>query len=140
MNGRKTEHINMEAVPVTAIFFSCRRLGLLTRCVDAFIEHNAYPIEEMIIVNDSGDEDIHRQLQETYPHFTLILNKENVGLMKSIDLGYAHIKTEYFFHCEDDWMVTKQGFMGRSVAIMKENPHIEEVWLADYNNHPLDSY
>ncbi len=124
--------------PVTAIFFSCRRIGLLRRTIDAFIDHNNYPISEIIIVNDSADEDIHLQLKESYPDFTLVLNKENVGLMKSIDLGYAHIKTEYFFHCEDDWMVTRGEFIEKSLAIMRQRAEIEEVWLKDYNNHPMD--
>ena len=124
--------------PVTAIFFSCRRLELLKRTVDAFIEHNGYPLEEIIIVNDSGDKNIHSQLENLYPDFTLVLNEENVGLMKSIDFGYAHVKTEYLFHCEDDWMVTKGGFIEKSLAIMTDQYFIEEVWLKDYNNHPMD--
>src|SRR4030042_6595509 len=100
---------------VTAIFFSCRRLYLLKRTIGAFIEHNDYPLEDIIIVNDSADSDIHSQLKLLYPNFTLVLNKENVGLFKSIDLGYEYIKTEYFFHSEDDWMVIRGGFIEKSL-------------------------
>lgn len=124
--------------PITVIFFSCRRLNLLQRTVNAFITHNTYPIYEFIIVNDSTDSFIHERLRQLYPDFTLVLNKENVGLFKSIDLGYAHVKTEYLFHCEDDWMVTKDGFLPKSLWIMQNNPMVEEVWLKDYNNHPMD--
>lgn len=124
--------------PVTAIFFSCRRLGLLKRTLEAFISFNTYPLREIIIVNDSGDPEIHEILQKHYD-FTLVLHPENVGLIKSIDLGYAHIKTEYFFHCEDDWMCTgRGGFIEKSLAIMQNRPDIEEVWLADMNKHPID--
>lgn len=125
---------------VTAIFFSCRRLGLLERTVDAFVRSNTYPMKEIIIVNDSGDEAIHESLREDYPDYRLILHKKNEGLIKSIDLGYEHIMTEYFFHCEDDWMCNgKGGFIEQSLAIMESNKQIEEVWLADYNKHPIDS-
>jgi len=123
---------------ITIIFFSCGRLHLLKQTVAAIMEHNKYPLQEIIIVNDSADKNIHKQLKYLYPDFTLVLNEENVGLMKSIDIGYAHIKTEYFFHCEDDWLVTKGGFIEKSLAIMKDHPEIEEVWLKDYNKHPLD--
>lgn len=124
---------------VTAIFFSCRRLDLLSKTVDAFIRANTYPIYELIIVNDSGNSEIHNQLRKQYPTYTLALHEENVGLMKSIDLGYKYIDTEYFFHCEDDWMCTgKGGFIEQSLDIMTSRPDIEEVWLDDYNNHPLD--
>jgi hypothetical protein len=125
--------------PVTAIFFSCRRLAILRRTIDAFVKANSYPLQETIIVNDSGDRAIHENLKKEYSDFTLVLHKENMGLIKSIDLGYEHIKTEYFFHCEDDWMCTGPGgFIEKSLAIMLEHKYIEEVWLADMNKHPID--
>ena len=123
---------------VTVIFFSCRRTGFLYQSIKAFIEINKYPISEFIIVNDSGDEDIHRQLRETYIGATFVFNKENEGLIRSVDLGYSHIKTDYFFHVEDDWCVTKPGFIEQSLTIMQERADIEEVWLVDYNNQPLE--
>lgn len=33
----------------------------------------------------------------------------------------------------------KGGFIEQSLAIMESNKQIEEVWLADYNKHPIDS-
>lgn len=125
--------------PVTAIFFSCRRLNLLKRTFDAFMKINTYPIFEYIIVNDSGNVAIHEQLKREYPDVTLVLNKENVGLMKSIDLGYSHVRTNYFFHSEDDWMMTEDGAIKQSLAIMLSHPEIEEVWLQPIlNKHPTD--
>jgi len=123
---------------LTIIFFSCRRLDLLYRSVKAFIEINKYPIVDFIIVNDSGDKGIHLQLKNTYSNATFVFNKENMGLIKSIDEGYGFIGTEYFFHCEDDWCVTKGGFIEQSLAIMESRPDIEEVFLADYNNQPFE--
>ncbi len=34
-------------------------------------------------------------------------------------------------------MIVRPGFIERSLKIMRD-PKIEEVWLADYNNHPLE--
>jgi hypothetical protein len=124
---------------VMAIFFSCRRLHLLKQTVEAFIKSNTYPIEEIIIVNDSGDKEIHEQLKRDYSDFTLVLNEFNVGLMKSIDLGYSHVKTPYFYHSEDDWCNNdKGGFIEQSLAVMEANPLIENVWLANMNNHGFE--
>ena len=123
---------------VTVIFFSCRRLDLLYRAVGAFIKFNTYPISEYIIVNDSGDKTIHEQLRNTYEGVTFVFNEKNVGLIKSLDLGYSHIKTEYFFMCEDDWMVTKGGFIEPSLTIMKTIPNIEHVWVKIMNAHPVE--
>lgn len=123
---------------VTVIFFSCRRLEILKRSVWSFIKHNTYPITEYIIVNDSGDPKIWKQLEESYEGATFVFNTENVGLIKSVDLGYEHIKTEYFFHDEDDWCVNKDGFIDKAVKILNCNPMIEEVWPMDMNAHPVE--
>jgi len=125
--------------PVTVIFFSCRRLALLDRVIRAFVGLNTYPnVGTHIIVNDSGDPKIHDELRRKYEDFTLVLNKENIGLIKSVDIGYSYITTDYFFHLEDDWLITKEGFIERSLDIMNERADIEEVWLRDYNEHPLE--
>jgi hypothetical protein len=91
-----------------------------------------------IIVNDSGDPKIHDELKQKYKDFTLILNEKNVGLIESVDIGYSHITTEFLFHIEDDWMITKGGFMEKSLDIMNIRADIEEVWLQDYNYQPLE--
>lgn len=123
---------------VTVIFFSCRRLEILKESVFAFTVLNTYPIKEFIIVNDSADPAIHKQLKNTYVGAKFIFNKKNVGLMKSIDLAYPHIKTEYFFHAEDDWKLTNGRFIENSMKIMKDRPEIEEVWPRLFNIHDAE--
>jgi len=124
---------------LTVIFFSCRRLALLHQSVKAFLQSNTYPITDFIIVNDSGDPEIWKQLENTYRGASLVLNPENVGLIKSVDIGYSHITTEYIAHFEDDWCCNgKGGFIEKAMTIMEYEPMIEEVWFADYNEHPLD--
>lgn len=123
---------------LTVIFFSCRRVHLLYQGVKAFLEHNTYPFVDFIIVNDSADAEIHEQLRKIFQGATLVLNERNVGLMASIDNGYAQVKTDYVLHFEDDYCVKKGGFIEPAIEIMEARPDIEEVWFADYNNHPLD--
>ncbi len=126
-------------IDVSVIYFSCRRVELLKRTIEAFNKFNTYPIKEFIIANDSGDPAIWEELRKTYPDYTIICHPENVGLVKSIDLGYSHIKTEYFFHSEDDLEVRRSGFIEKSLAIMTEKPEIEEVWLGNWNSHPVEA-
>lgn len=129
----------MESEPITAIFFSCRRLHLLRQSLESFIENNSYPLKEIIIVNDSADPSIHDRLRKYFSDYRLILNKENVGLFKSIDIGYAEVQTPWAFHCEDDWMVIKDGLIEKSLKIMKSRSDIEEVWTSNLNNHGVES-
>ena len=125
-------------IPVSVIYFSCRRIALLKDTIAAFNKFNTYPIEEFIIANDSGDPLIWEELRETYPDYTIVCHPENVGLVKSIDLGYSHIKTEYFFHSEDDLRCIKGGFIEKSLTIMQEHSKVEEVWLGNWNSHPIE--
>lgn len=126
-------------IPMTVIFFSCRRTELLKQSVASFVKNNSYPIDEYIIVNDSADKKIHQKLREYFDGAIFVFNEKNVGLIESVDLGYRHIKTEYFFHCEDDWCVIKDGYIENSLKIMLANPMIEEVWPQVMNAHPVDS-
>ena len=124
---------------LTVIFFSCRRLKLLYQSVKAFLDSNTYPFVDFIIVNDSGDEKIWDELERMIPKATFVFNDKNVGLMQSIDNGYAKVKTDYVVHFEDDWCCNgKKGFIEQAMEIMRVDSNIEEVWFADYNNHPLE--
>jgi hypothetical protein len=125
---------------LTVIFFSCRRLKLLYQSVKAFLDSNIYPYVDFIIVNDSGDEKIWDELERVIPSATFVFNGENMGLIQSIDNGYAQVKTDYVAHFEDDWCCNgKKGFIEQAMKIMDLRKDIEEVWFADYNKHPLDS-
>lgn len=123
---------------ISVIYFSCRRIELLKRAIQSFNIYNTYPIEEFIIVNDSGDPLICEELKHMYPGYTIVCHPENVGLVKSIDLGYMHIKTEYFYHSEDDLECIRYGFIEKSLAIMENCEDIEEVWLGNWNVHPVE--
>lgn len=123
---------------LTIIFFSCRRLELLKQSVWGFVNHNNHPYEDFIIVNDSGDPVIWDKLRHDYEGATFVFNEKNEGLIKSIDNGYARIKTPWLFHCEDDWMMIRGGFIEKSLSIMKAHPEIEEVWPEDFNGHPIE--
>lgn len=133
--------------PITVIFFSCRRINMLRETLMSFLNFNKYLIQELIIVNDSGEAKYQNEIIETcgfaethqtVKKLTLIFNEINVGLMRSIDIGYKYIDTEYFFHAEDDWKLTAPGFIEKSMALMKARPEIEEVWPQLYNIHDAE--
>jgi hypothetical protein len=110
---------------------------MLKKSVWSFVKVNTYPIVDYIIVNDSGDPAIHKMIEDNYEGATFVFNSENVGLMKSIDFGYQHIKTNFFLHIEDDWVI-KVDFIEKALAVMKEHPEIEEVWPCIMNFHPIE--
>jgi hypothetical protein len=123
---------------VTEIFICFRRMDLIKQTVEAFVESNTHPVEEIIIVNDSCDKEIHKQLKEMFPKYHLIFGDKNEGQMKSIDRAYAEVKTKYVYLSIDDWCCNgEKGFIEKALVVLKNDPMIEEVWFADYNGHPL---
>lgn len=119
---------------VTLFITSCGRPDLLRKTLDSFLKFNTYPIEEAIIVEDSGilnSIDFVHELCTLFP-CTVIYNEKRLGQMASMELGVKHIKTPYTFHCEDDWIFYDYGFIEESMNILKSNEKISMVFLRSY--------
>jgi len=126
---------------VSMVITSCGRTDLLEQTLYSFFKYNTYPIEKVIIVEDSGVQQDFRKVQELVPtDLEIIINKENIGQVKSIDAAYAKVKTDYIFHCEEDWEFFKSGFIEKSFEILETNPKLITVWLRGYDdtkNHAI---
>ena len=58
-----------------------------------------------------------------------MFNKTKKGQIQSIVEAYKLIKTPYIFHCEDDWVYTRKGFIKDSLKILDYDSKIIQVWL-----------
>jgi SAM-dependent methyltransferase len=129
-----------ESSLVSVVLTSCGRLDYLQRTIETFNKFNTFPIHEFIIVEDSGNKAVHKAVKTLYPDYTIICNPKNIGLVASIDKGYAEVKTPFIFHCEEDWEFTRSGFIEKSLEILLICPEIMQVWiraLNDTNGHPF---
>jgi glycosyltransferase involved in cell wall biosynthesis len=113
---------------VTLVVTSYNRIDLLKRTIESFNRVNTYPVN-VIIIDDSGNEQIHRSIRATYPEYKLILNEKNIGLVESIDKAYAEVTTPYIFHSEDDFQYTRSGFIEESLKLMESEPTIFRVGI-----------
>lgn len=129
---------------ITMVITSCNRFELLKRTVYSFLGNNTYPIEKFIIIDDSAMVYMHKQLEHEFgAMFELILNTQRIGQTASIDKAYARVKTPYIFHCEDDWEFYRPSFIEKSLAILKHDAQVLQVWLREHNDtngHPIESY
>ena len=116
---------------ITVVITSFNRLDLLKIAISSFNRFNTFPIKEFIIIDDSGNEEFHKEIRKLYPSYTLILNKSNIGLVESIDKAYALVTTPYVFHSEDDYEYYRPGFIERSLVVLENDPKIMQVWLRD---------
>lgn len=100
---------------VSIVLTACDRLDLLERTLKSFVKFNTYPIEQILIRDDSGLESIWNQTKTvmgmTIPYRWKLLPGGQVGQAKSIDLLMKEVKTPYVFHLEDDWEFDRSGFI-----------------------------
>lgn len=109
--------------PYTVALTSCRRFDLLERTLGSLLPRLDGPIAEVIVIEDSGDRGVHdvvRRFSGGRLKFRVIVNEPPIGQIRSIDRLYANVRTEWIFHCEDDWEFFSDGFIESSFAVLKE--------------------
>src|SRR5271166_2504486 len=90
---------------ITLCLTSCNRFDLLQQTLDSFFSLNTHPINRFLITEDSGNVEMQKKILDNYgSKVELIFNAVNKGPYHSIDYMYSQVKTDYIFHCEDDWI------------------------------------
>ena len=140
-----TSNLSDKENKVCAVLTSCGRLDLLKATLNSFILNNTYYIEKFIIIEDSGDKEIGEELiklnEEKYKSmFTIVLNEKQIGQTASIDKAYDMIKDEcdYIFHCENDWLFYKRGFIEDSIKVLESQPKVLQAWIRPKNDGILN--
>ncbi len=128
---------------VTVVLTSCGRLDLLKKTLASFFECNTYPLEDFILIEDSAKASL-KDVKNCIPaefrnSVSIIINKTRLGQVHSIDKAYKNVKTKYVFHCEDDWLFYRSGFIEESIKILATDEKIFSVWLRSYY-HDLFEY
>lgn len=120
---------------VTLFVTACKRPDLLETTLKTFVKYNTYPIEEVIIMEDSGQQGIDDFAHSIFSCPVRILyTKKNRGVMRSIENGLQYIRTPYVFQSEDDWEFYDYGFIEKSFEILKKNSNITVVQLRSYQD------
>jgi hypothetical protein len=123
---------------LTAVFTSCDRHDLLKETLDSFIrvQCGGSKPDRTIIIEDSAAA-MPGWLRENIHYYSANLGKVEwvsnecrMGQIYSIDRAYAMVKTDYIFHCEDDWVFNLGGdWMVESRKILEKYPTILQVSL-----------
>lgn len=118
---------------ITLVVTSCARFELLKRTLESFDVFNTAPIRSVIITEDSGDEAVRQCIPEHWrEHTQFLINNPRLGQLRSIDAAYALIKTRWVFHCEDDWVFYRPGFVEDSLVLLEDDPQALQVWLRSH--------
>ena len=120
--------------PYTVCLTSCARFDLLARTLSSFLPRLEGQCERIIIGEDSGDcgvLDTVERFRPGAPTIDVILNRHRLGICRNIDRIYEEVRTEWIFHCEDDWEFFRGGFIRESFEVMQKNDSISSVNLRD---------
>ena len=120
---------------VTVVLTSCGRFDLLEKTLNSFFAHNTYPIRRFVLVEDSGKDEIGDAIPVEYrDRIDLIVNNPRIGQVASIDKAYRQVETDYIFHCEDDWLFYRPGFIEDSKVILEAEPQAIRTQLRSYHH------
>lgn len=113
----------------TCVLTSCGRFDLLEKTLFSFFKYIDVMPVAFIIIEDSGDQRIYEILEKFDYSFHILLNPQNLGQAKSIDIAYSQVNTPYIFHCEDDWEFYRMGFIKESLSILQKHKYVSIVQL-----------
>lgn len=112
---------------ITFVLTSCGRFDLLEETLTSFLNYNTAPIHRYLIIEDSGDDAVRRVTEKMPVPIDVIVNKPKLGHMASLDRVYPEIKTPLAFHCEDDWVFYRTGFIEESMIVLDQDPSVSVV-------------
>ena len=121
----------------TIVLTSCNRFDLLQKTLTSLFSHLDIAPKEFILVEDSGNTQIYDVVAKFEQPIRVILNPQNLGQIKSIDLAYSQVTTPYIFHCEDDWTFIRSGFIQESFQLLEKLPHASLIQLRGRAENPV---
>jgi len=97
---------------------------LIDRAVSALLEQKLLP-DEIIVIDDASTDDslaIITRLAAVSPRIRVILNEENVGVVKSQNAGLEMAREPFvYFAAADDWVLP--GFFELAVGMLEVHPY-----------------
>jgi hypothetical protein len=88
---------------VTLCLTSTGRPDLLKTTLETLLATDASSFQDIIIIDDLASAECAQVVRELCPHANLILNDTRLGHHRSVDRMYRLVRTQFIFHCEDDW-------------------------------------
>lgn len=102
---------------VIATYNRAQNIGEAIKSVQA----QDYPHKEIIIVNDGSTDDTLTILAQ-YSNLTVITNKENLRLQKSLNIGCRAAKGKYIARLDDHDIWTEKEKLSKQISFLENNP------------------
>ncbi len=113
----------------TLVITSCDRFDLLEATLRSLMPRLDEGLQEVVIAEDSGKPGVYDVVKKVGIEAQILLNSPRLGQLASIDRAYSVVKTDYIFHCEDDWEFFGDGFVQPSLQLLDQYEKISMVSL-----------
>jgi len=113
---------------VTLVITACNRPENLLELLTSFFLHVQYPLRAVIVSEASGDKQVNAAARALFPFITELVDRRK-GQVDSIDDAYALVNSTYILHFEEDWIVTRGGFIEPSILILERHANVSVVSL-----------
>ena len=125
---------------ITFVLTSCGRFDLLADTLASFFASNTAPIARYLLIEDSGNSGVYGTLERCGVRFDVLFNESRRGQMRSLDLAYSSVETPYIFHCEDDWIFFRSGFVEESLLLLEGLPTVSTVKCRRRGQNPTHDF
>ncbi len=136
----------MKYPKITFTITTSRRWDLFYRTMESFIAscRDMDLITRWIISDDSSDSKDLEAAQAKYPMFE-VFRSEKPGQPANVNTCFSKVGSEWFFHCEDDWLFTKKDYFIRKMFdIAFDDERIRNItlrgWEGTYVRHGKVEY
>lgn len=112
-----------------------KRLDLFIITINSFLENclDTDLISRWILSDDHSDSKDLETIKQLYPFFE-IYNSPGKGQAYNLNNLFSKVTTEWFFHCEDDWLFFKKDhFIRKAFDVASSDPRIKNVVLREWN-------
>jgi len=119
-NGGKMEH---EALSIVTITYNC--WTYLDKCIRS-INDSDFPVSEIIVVDNASVDGTAGKVRNKYPGIKLIENKENLGAIRGVNLGYNAVTGDRILLLDSDTEL-KPDTIRVMYEFMNEHPEVTMV-------------
>ena len=115
------------------------RLDYLHRAVVAAMNHlPIHHFDHFLMVDDSGDPNVGRELARTYPDWYLTHHGDNQGMAAAVQTGFDMCRTidaSFVFWLEEDMLLTRTPPVIEAVETLAEQPDLAQIC---FRREPVD--
>lgn len=105
------------------------RLDYLHQSVDAALQHLP-EFDHYLMIDDSGEAIVRRQLARHYPDFTIHSHEHNQGMARAVQSGFdlcLQTDADFVFWLEEDMVIYRPIPMNLALSAMCWEPHLAQM-------------